>query len=716
MAFPVTAHGASNKKAVVLIVDGISLKELNENSVVKIKSLLKEHGAIGLANSRSASRYANDASNYLTLGTGVKTYAGDLGGYSFSLQEGVFFNGKQQKAQDIYAVTGDGSKKDGLLTISFANIVKNALTVPNEATPGLLGQTLKKAGLKIAALGNADILGMPHREHVLITMDQEGHTPLGELDGFSLQSKDGLITDYKKLLSKTFQYLKKADLLVVELGDSARLNHSQRLLSDEVVAQRKKKAIQKADWFAGNLASNLDFNKDMLIIASPKESLMANSQGDFLTPLLVFGQGFKGALASNTTRWPGVVSNTDIASTITAFFNLETPLAFSGQRLTSKTGIGIDRLLEIEQKAVVNDQIRLPLYISFAAIIICAFLASAVVIFLKKVKPGVYSTFQFLIIAVLSFPLTWLILPVFNYSNIVFPLAFTLILPLLIAWIIWRFSKEKSLIPLLTISATTTMALLISGLGGNGLIKESLLGYSPLLGARYYGIGNEYMGILIGACLVAIASLKDYRREPKKAHLALVALLLLITATVIGLPFLGANVGGFIAAMVGFVVAVFYLSEKKFHYRYLLYLLGFIALLLIGLVVFDNIIFKNSSHAGKVFDIIKLGKLAEIRNIIMRKATMNFRNLRYTAWTEVIITMLLVLPILLIRQAGATMKKINADFPNLSACLTGAFAGSIAAFIFNDSGVVPAATCLLFAASALLYVIIDERKKAFRRT
>ncbi len=35
------------------------------------------------------------------------------------------------------------------------------------------------------------------------------------------------------------------------------------------------------------------------------------------------------------------------------------------------------------------------------------------------------------------------------------------------------------------------------------LVSSSLLGYCFISGARYYGLGNEYMGIFIGALLTA---------------------------------------------------------------------------------------------------------------------------------------------------------------------------------------------------------------------
>ena len=51
--------------------------------------------------------------------------------------------------------------------------------------------------------------------------------------------------------------------------------------------------------------------------------------------------------------------------------------------------------------------------------------------------------------------------------------------------------------------------LLLDVLTGSSLIRLSPLGYDVMLGARFYGIGNEYMGILVGSSLLAALSIRD---------------------------------------------------------------------------------------------------------------------------------------------------------------------------------------------------------------
>ena len=55
----------------------------------------------------------------------------------------------------------------------------------------------------------------------------------------------------------------------------------------------------------------------------------------------------------------------------------------------------------------------------------------------------------------------------------------------------------------LFVSFTTLLALNVDLLTGATMIKSSVLGYDPMAGARYYGVGNEYMGVMIGCSILA---------------------------------------------------------------------------------------------------------------------------------------------------------------------------------------------------------------------
>jgi hypothetical protein len=79
-----------------------------------------------------------------------------------------------------------------------------------------------------------------------------------------------------------------------------------------------------------------------------------------------------------------------------------------------------------------------------------------------------------------------------------------------------------------------------------------LLGYDPIIGARFYGIGNEYMGVLVGASIITISIFFE------KFGFKNIILLPFALAVVfiMGNPMMGANVGGTITISAAFLFLI----------------------------------------------------------------------------------------------------------------------------------------------------------------
>src|SRR5690606_1943437 len=120
--------------------------------------------------------------------------------------------------------------------------------------------------------------------------------------------------------------------------------------------------------------------------------------------------------------------------------------------------------------------------------------------------------------------------------------------------------------PFVALSLATAAALVADVTQGAPLIKSSLLGYDPITGARFYGIGNEYMGVLIGTTLVGATGLLD--RFPRRSWLRWAILgLFALVAAVLAAPSLGVNVGGTIAASSGFAATALLLWRGRLTWR-----------------------------------------------------------------------------------------------------------------------------------------------------
>src|SRR5690606_17730430 len=97
---------------------------------------------------------------------------------------------------------------------------------------------------------------------------------------------------------------------------------------------------------------------------------------------------------------------------------------------------------------------------------------------------------------------------------------------------------------------------------GGYLAVRSPLGYSLVGGARYYGIGNEFMGILLGAAVVALGGMLQRFHVSRRPATLMMAAGLAGLVVVLGASRMGANFGGALAAAVTAVTAVTALQEE----------------------------------------------------------------------------------------------------------------------------------------------------------
>lgn len=178
-------------------------------------------------------------------------------------------------------------------------------------------------------------------------------------------------------------------------------------------------------------------------------------------------------------------------------------------------------------------------------------------------------------------------------------------------------------------------------------------GYSPQEGARYYGIGNEVAGLVTGAIAIIVTR---YR----KTALALMGIWVLVA----GLPQLGANVGAMLGAAAMMAAYLFEKKMKSGQKRQALGSIGVIGIVLVGMVVFTYFMAPDS-HLGHF-----LHDPASWTTTFTRKWAMNMKLLQYSSWS-----MLMWLSLALLLGLPYWM-----------------WAGVLALFCFNDSGVIAAAT------------------------
>ena len=137
--------------------------------------------------------------------------------------------------------------------------------------------------------------------------------------------------------------------------------------------------------------------------------------------------------------------------------------------------------------------------------------------------------------------------------------------------------------------------------------------------------------------------------------------------------------------------------------------------ILAGLTVFVISVFMwdwlrpddSQTHIGRTLALIEEEGIISLFTIAYRKLDMNIRLIKYTVWSRVFLVSLFMIVALLYRPVGL-LKEVLEENKILGYGLLGATVGSITSLFVNDSGIVTAATTMIYAVS---YTHLDVYKR-----
>lgn len=692
----------------LITVDRLTLQDINDNR--ELFDVLSA-GVMGLMSSGVEGSVTPDNS-FLSIGAGAPANASGTAEHGFNARDPI----SGVSASVIYRQrTGLEAQSDSVLQLDIARIKKLNAENKYSAIPGYLGTLLQNQGFTVEVLGNSDIMNDPQRPAVGLAMNKEGVVAGGNV-GYGTLLEDntfpgGLRTNYDKLLDLATRQKGKTGLTVVELGDLERLERMGGYLEESVLQARRVETIKNITAFISTMLDRVNLQRDMVMIVSPTPRGNYLPSSNYLTPVVVLGQDIKpGILTSPTTKRPGIVRNTDLAPTILNYFGIPVPEQMYGRCLQVIPGDNdntLDSLSALYAGLELNYQARPPVLRNYVLVQLVLVFLSLVAIFL----PGSNSlmlVLKPLLLAVMAFPIALLMVTLLpHYSLAVLVIQLIAITSGIIAIIhLWLKNYENNLAPFIIISLFTSLCIMVDLFMGSPMQKNSLLGYDPIVGARFYGIGNEYMGVLIGSTIIGTTALANRLFKNNKRALPLIGVYYLVVLYLIAAPQLGTNVGGAIAGTVSFLVTFMLLTGVRFNVKTLIKLVTAVCLLLFVLIFYDlQRPVEYQSHIGRTANLILKGGPGEIINIITRKVNMNIKLLRYTIWSRIFLASLASLAILFYRPVGI-MQSIKSRYPYIYKGFIGVVTASIMAFLFNDSGVVAAATAMIFGVPPLLYLVI----------
>lgn len=561
-------------RAIVLILDKITWEDLFTRAGPKLTSLLEKSG-VALMNVNTAGAPATEG-GYLTIGAGARLTGNWTARRAFQAEE----EPGGHPARALYRMhTGRQDLPAGNVLHPYAVTLKELnMGLPYPFFVGTLGEALKAKGQKAAVLGNADTDNYG-RQAVTIAMDAQGVVKLGDV-GLNLTRDNeefpfGFSSDPEAYLEAFQKVYAQASLIVIEWGDTSRIDAYLPHLPAERRGELLGASFRELDVFLKGIAPYL-VSGTRLFILTPSPAHPSFTGGQRLTPLILYDPSFpgEGLLVSATTRRPGIVTNIDIVPSVLEHLKLLPPVFLWGSPLEVVPQEGhLKRIEAISRQTALIYMQRPPLikgYILSQIILLLGGLA----VLLFRFKPLRKMDHCFYVI--LLFPLAVFLAAAFPF----FPAGSVLQNALLILSVtaLLSFFSLKTLKSSHGFFAFTSLLffslLTLDLVRGAVLNSRSYLGYDPISGARFYGLGNEYMGFLVGTFILGFSSLfspelldrarPDRHGLPKRGigfrifapalvfwFFALLALLLLYF---MASPLFGANLGGTVT--LGVAVAI----------------------------------------------------------------------------------------------------------------------------------------------------------------
>lgn len=715
----IKADGA-RKMAVLVIMDRVSLEDLKEAYTPNIDKLIYS-GSIGLMNTNTAGS-RNQKNAYITIGAGTRAVNSQRGHMAFNALDEY----EGQRADEMYKqCMGIDIEPSNIVNLGIPQIIRNNLNQKHQIIPGMLGELLRENKITTIVLGNEDAGDQIKRNITTIVMDTSGIVDGGKVNNDLLVDKNerpfGVMTNYEMLLREFDKYAQPKSFIAIQLGDTSRAEDFRLYTSDEMLLRYRIKAIEEGDAFIGSLLERMDLENDIFILATPYPNAKAMEVNNRLTPVVVAGRGIdRGWTTSSTTKRPGVVTNLDIAATILDYFQIDKPAVMLGNPIDStKDGKGVDELLALNNRLLIIYNNRPGLLKGYtSALIFIPIIAVAVLIYKgqysKSLKP--------MLVGAMSVPLVYLYLPVIMGDNLWYNAILSIALAIFITFIISLLLKGN-IRALIGLCLITTLLVITDLLMGAPLIKESPLGYDVIAGARYYGIGNELTGVIIGSAMVSAFGILNFREKNKglagfEKYILLICLVF-ITFVVIS-PRMGANVGGGIGTFMGFGTGIAMLFKDKMSFKQLLFILAGLAVFVISVFVWDWLRPDDSqTHIGRTLALIEEEGIISLFTIAYRKLDMNIRLIKYTIWSRVFLVSLFMIVALLYRPVGL-LKEVLEENKILGYGLLGATVGSITSLFVNDSGIVTAATTMIYVTPTIVYMVVEKywnkkEKEAYRR-
>jgi len=280
-------------------------------------------------------------------------------------------------------------------------------------------------------------------------------------------------------------------------------------------------------------------------------------------------------LTSASTHRRNLVTLSDVAPTFLALVGMPAPASMLGTEAQPAKAASVQKLVAEDRRAVVTDNVRLPLVWLF---VLAHVLAAAMV-----VRRGV--TNRPLVAGLLAIPpasLLMMAVPWWRWGLIGALLVGGGITAGLGAVTLGWGRRGLPFATATVIAAATCAAVVLADALLRGQLEfEAPFGNSPVVAGRFFGVGNIGLGFMIAGVIVAGGWCLD---RWGSAAVPLVAVGMIAATATVAAPMLGAKVGGVFTCVPAFG-ALLLIARSRLPSRRLIPLLGLLAVAALGLVV-----------------------------------------------------------------------------------------------------------------------------------
>lgn len=527
----------SAERLTIISIPGLSFLELQEPTlrVMPELSRLLQEGVLGAVNARLAGQGGKDS--YASIGAGRRSVSGGAQGYSrWETAEGAGADVLYQR------YTGRPSGKEAIFVPAIEGLASTNRATSYGGRPGSLGDILGRNQVQTNVWGNADIASEAdpakglQRYAPLALMNLEGTVAQGDVSRSLLRSSPwragGVSTDYSAILDQW----KKRDnrsVTLIELGDLQRLYAVNSFYSEESFAAQMQDVLKEMDSFIGNVRREIADKEDLWILSPVVHSDAAKRKLTMAPWIMHRNDGGRGLIYTESTRRDGVAVMWDLTPSVTERLGLAGAAEWTGKAVQIKPHADpLAYLLgEIGRMEAVY-RVRLPLLSVFTVYEIGVLLIGLYYALSRKKegRPLVHG----LLWSIPAAPLLLFALgPGLNGTlsihgpkpgvgglslasaegTALWNAAQIALLPVVLAAISLWLVRRSLWAGCTWIGLATSAVLMLDGWTGANVMKRSVLGYDPIIGARFYGIGNELMGVLVGAAVLGTMAWAQQRQS-----------------------------------------------------------------------------------------------------------------------------------------------------------------------------------------------------------